>query len=423
MLRRADTLAILLASIVIPATASPQTLSQRGFLEAQGVFYPQEAPNDPTKAVADFVAREELFVKPLPWLQVSGGLDFRANSHNQVEDEWRVDFADRGIRRPRVAVRRAAVTAARGRVTVDVGKQFIRWGKADIVNPTDRFAPRDFLNVIDAEFTAVTGVRAVVQVAAQDAIEFVWLPVFTPSRTPLLDQRWAAVPVTPILVIDTGSVFPDGAQTGVRWGRVGTSIEWSVSFFDGFNHLPNIDVLPGRSSTAVRSGSVATSPEVDIVRMYPPLRTIGGDVAVPTAWFTLKAEAAYFSTKSPTTDEYLLYVLQLERQTGEWVFVGGYVGEIVTRDRATLAFAPDRGLTKSLVGRASYTIDPNRSLAFETVVRQTLSGAYFEAEYSQAYGQHWRATMSGALIRGEPDDFLGQYRLNSYLSLVLRYSF
>jgi hypothetical protein len=62
-------------------------------------------------------------------------------------------------------------------------------------------------------------------------------------------------------------------------------------------------------------------------------------------------------------------------------------------------------------------------LAFETVVRQTLSGAYFEAEYSQAYGQHWRATMSGALIRGEPDDFLGQYRLNSYLSLVLRYSF
>jgi hypothetical protein len=423
MLRRADTLAMLLASILIPAMASPQTFSQRGFLDARGVVYPQEAPNDPTQAVADFVAREELFVKPLPWLQVGGGLDFRANSHNQVEDEWRLDFADRGIRRPRLAVRRAAVTAARGRVTVDVGKQFIRWGKADIVNPTDRFAPRDFLNVIDAEFIAVTGVRAVVEVAAHDVIEFVWLPVFTPSRTPLLDQRWAAVPVMPILVIDTGSVFPDGAQTGVRWGRVGTSIEWSVSFFDGFNHLPNIDVLPGLSSTAARSGSVATGPEVEIARTYPSLRTIGGDAAVPTAWFTLKAEAAYFSTESPTTDEYLLYVLQLERQTGEWVFVGGYVGEIVTRDRATLAFAPDRGLTKSLVGRASYTIGPNRSLALETVVRQTLSGAYFEAEYSQAYGQHWRATMSGALIRGEPDDFLGQYRLNSYLSLVLRYSF
>jgi hypothetical protein len=60
---------------------------------------------------------------------------------------------------------------------------------------------------------------------------------------------------------------------------------------------------------------------------------------------------------------------------------------------------------------------------FETAIRQTLSGAYFKAEYSQAYGQHWRATASAALIRGEPDDFLGQYRLNSHGSVVLRYSF
>ena len=118
MLRRADTLAILLVvSTLIPGTASPQTLSQRGFLEGRGVFYPQEAPNDPTQAVGDFVARDELFIKPLPWLQISGGLDFRANSHSQVEDDWRVDFADRGVPRPRLSVRRAAVTAARGRVT------------------------------------------------------------------------------------------------------------------------------------------------------------------------------------------------------------------------------------------------------------------------------------------------------------------
>ena len=52
---------------------------------------------------------------------------------------------------------------ARGRFTLDAGKQFIRWGKADIVNPTDRFAPKDFLNVVDAEFLAVTGLRGVVR--------------------------------------------------------------------------------------------------------------------------------------------------------------------------------------------------------------------------------------------------------------------
>jgi hypothetical protein len=415
---RLETAVLLLILVQTPATAWAQTLSHRGFLEGRGTFFPQEALNDPTQVVADFIGREELFIKPTTWLQFAAGFDVRANSHDQVEDSWRVDFGDRGIQRPRLSIRRAAATITRGRLTVDVGKQFIRWGKADILNPTDRFAPRDFLNVIDAEFVAVTGVRGTFQAGMHDVFEAVWLPRLTPSRIPLLDQRWAPAPAMPVIIVDAGSVFPEESQIGFLWGRNGTPVEWSISYFDGFNHLPNILARPGRD---VPPGSFV--PQVDVVRTYPTLRSYGGDVAMPTAWFTVKGEVAYFTTTTAATDEYVLFVVQLERQTGEWVFVGGYAGEVVTANRATLAFAPDRGLTKSVIGRASYTIDPNRSLAFETAIRQTLSGAYFKAEYSQAYGQHWRATASVALIRGEPDDFLGQYRLNSYGSVVLRYSF
>ena len=36
--------------------------------------------------VGDLLAREEVFVKPAPWLQFAGGLELRANSHDQVED-------------------------------------------------------------------------------------------------------------------------------------------------------------------------------------------------------------------------------------------------------------------------------------------------------------------------------------------------
>ena len=144
---------------------------------------------------------------------------------------------------------------------------------------------------------------------------------------------------------------------------------------------------------------------------------------MPTRWFTVKGETAYFTSSAPDTDEYVLYVVQLERQTGEWLVVGGYAGELVTRRRAALTFAPDRGLTRSVLGRASYTIDPNRSLAFEGAVRQNGHGAYAKAEYSQAHGQHWRATLAATLIRGEPDDFLGQYRRNSHIAVALRYSF
>ncbi len=411
------------------AEISAQTLTQRGFVESRTFLFPQKAPNDSTRVVGDLLIRDEVFVKPADWMQLAGGLDLRANSHDQVDDRWRADFFDRGARRSRLSVRRLAATLTHGGFTLDVGKQFIRWGRADIVNPTDRFAPRDYLNVVDNEFLGVTAAHAVAQVGG-DTFELVWAPRFTPSRVPLLDERWTAVPLEAanMRLVDTPAALPRGSQTGVRWSHIGARFESSVSFFDGFNHLPNINLRagPGLSSGA---GSVESQVEgllpveIDLTRVYPPIRAYGADAAVPTPWFTLKGETAYFTSRSAATDEYVLYVVQLERQTGEWVLVGGYAGEAVTSRRAPSTFAPDRGTTRSLVGRASYTIDPNRSIAFEGAVRQNRRGAYTKAEYSQARGQHWRATVTGTLIRGEPDDFLGQYRRNSHLVVSIRYSF
>jgi hypothetical protein len=400
-------------SLACVAPLEGQMLTERGFIEGSGFFFPQRAPNDATPLVGDLSARGEVFVKPERWIQFSAGVDVRANSHDQVEDRWRFDVDDRGVTRPRLSLRRATITFTRGPLTVDLGKQFIRWGKADIVNPTDRFAPRDFLDVVDAGFLAVIGVHGVVQ-ARNETFEAVWLPRFTPSRSPLFNQRWTAVPesATAIAIVDGGSVLPGGSERAVRWAHVGGGVEISVSFFDGFNHLPNIDA---RVDPARRA--------VEVVRRYPPIRTYGADAAIPTRWFTVKGETAYFTSSSASTDEYVLYVVQLERQTGEWIFVGGYAGEVVTARRAALTFAPDRGMTRSIVGRASYTVDPNRSVAFEGAVRQNGDGEYAKLEYSQAQGQHWRTTLTGVAITGHADDFLGQYHRNSHVKVSVRYSF
>jgi len=404
--------AFLLLLILAPAVAGAQTLSQRGFVEGAGTLFPQEASNDSTRAVVDLRARSELFYKPAPWVQFAAGLDLRANSHDQVEQGWRVAYSDRGVREPRLSVRRLSATLTGGGFTLDAGKQFIRWGKTDIVTPTDRFAPRDFMNVIDNEFLAITAIRGAAQ-AGDDTFEAVWSPHFTPSRIPLLGERWTVVPpaAAAIPLVDAGGRLPSGSQAGVRWSHVGRAIEYSLSYFDGFNHLP-----------AIQSEFVPTPPEIAITRSYPSIRSYGGDLAAPTPWFTLKAEAAYV-TGNDSADDYVLYVLQLERQSGEWVFVGGYAGEVVTRSRTSLVFAPDRGLSRAFVGRASYTLDPNRSVAFEGAARQNGRGLYARAEYSQARGQHWRATIAAVAIGGHADDFLGQYSLNSHAALTLRYSF
>jgi hypothetical protein len=158
-------------------------------------------------------------------------------------------------------------------------------------------------------------------------------------------------------------------------------------------------------------------------RYYARMRMYGGDVAVPLRWFTVKGEGAWFQSSTKTADEYALYVIQLERMSGEWTFVGGYAGEAVTKRRVVADFAPDRGLAKTFLGRASYNIDANRSVAFEAAARQTGTGMYGKFEYTQAIGAHLRATMAATLVRGKEDDFLGQYRRNSNVQLILRYSF
>jgi hypothetical protein len=401
---------LVVALLAVPQATAAQAVSQRGFVDVSGVYFPQDAPNDRVNAVGDLLAREEIFVTPTPWLQFAAGVDVRANTHGQVDPTWRIDFLDRSRLRPAFAIRRLAATISHGRFTVDAGKQFVRWGKTDIVTPTDWLAPRDYMNVIDNEFLPVLGVRGVARFGS-DSLEAVWVPALTPSRIPLTTQRWTSAPPD-TQVVEAGAVIPEGSQTGVRWSHIGSRLEYSLAFFDGFNHLPNFQpVLP------------IVPPVVTIIPYYPSLRSYGSDIVVPTRWMTIKGEAAYFTTSTPATDEYILYVVQVERQIGEWALVGGYAGEHVTNQQSQLTFAPDRGLTKAIVGRGSYTIDVNRSAAIEGAVRQNGAGAYLKVEYSQAFVKHWRTTVSGSLIRGQPDDFIGQYHLNSHVMVAVRYSF
>ena len=63
------------------------------------------------------------------------------------------------------------------------------------------------------------------------------------------------------------------------------------------------------------------------------------------------------------------------------------------------------------------------SPSLRPVSRLRTYGSFVRFEYSQLYGQHWRATWGAAWLRGDPSDFLGQYRRNSYASLAIRYSF
>lgn len=396
--------------LVTISAATAQTFSQRGYLETSLFTYPQTAVGDSGHAVAESILNYEVTYRPDSAFTFAAGVEAQTDTHREAERAFHLSWLDREFQRPAFAARRLTVSYHKGRLNLELGKQLIRWGKADILNPTDRLAPRDFLNVVHSEFLPVTAAR-VIYGGQTDSIDLIAAPLFTPSRVPLLNQRWGGL-AADYPVIDLPSRFPGGTQFAARWNHIGRAAEFSLSWFDGFNHQPLINggVIPG------------IIPTLEFQRYYPRIRSYGADLALPLHWVTLKSEAAYFDSRDSTADRYLLYVTQLERQSGEWSFIGGYAGEIVTRATPVPSFDYERGVARALIGRVGYTISANRDLTVESVLRQNGRGFLARAEYSQAFRQHWRATVGVALIRGSDNDFLGQYARNCYVNFALRYN-
>ena len=403
--------------LIVATTCFAQSFSQRGFLETGLSVYPEAAVGDSGRAVAGAVFSYEASYRLSGPLLLRGGFEARTDTHREVERGFALSWWDRERARPALAVRTWSATYTKGLVNLELGKQFIRWGKADILNPTDRFAPRDYVDVVRNDFLAISAARLTVG-NQSNSLDLVWAPRFTPSRTPLLGQRWVVLPPLPLPVrlpvLDGGAQIPGGPQFGARWNHIGRAVEFSLSYYEGYNHLPLIEP---------RLVSRRLEPYLSLKRLYPSMRMAGIDAAIPFRPFTVKAEAAYFNSPKKDADDYLMYVAQLERQEGEWLFVGGYAGEYVAEKRSLFDFAPDRGLTRAFLGRAGYTIDATRSVALETAVRQNGEGVWAKLEYTQAFREHWRLTAGFTWIRGAAGDFLGQYHRNSHASLAVRYSF
>ena len=159
-----------------------QNFEQRGFIEDRTLVYPQDASNDSGNFVNQAWFRWEASYKASPWLKLNGAFDARADTHQQADRELRLNLDDRTTRRPALSVRQLSATIHKDKVTAELGRQLIRWGKTDILTPTDRFAPRDYLSsVVDSDFLGVTAARVTVA-GASNSLDVVWQPWFKIGR-------------------------------------------------------------------------------------------------------------------------------------------------------------------------------------------------------------------------------------------------
>ena len=162
-----------------------------------------------------------------------------------------------------------------------VGKQIIAWGRADRFNPTDNLTPRDatlLAGDIDEDRFGSLAAKGSWNFDAHTSVTGVWIPQFRPNVVPL--------PARPGVVYQENN--PDSArQWALKFDQSGKAVDWSVSWFDGFDL--NADISPGPMTTA---GQVVN---LDHHR----IRVLGADAATTRGSYRYAMEVAYVRTEDP----------------------------------------------------------------------------------------------------------------------------
>jgi len=167
-----------------------------------------------------------------------------------------------------------------GPVDLRVGRQIIAWGRADRINPTDNLTPRDFTLLVpedaDQRF-GVSGIRATTTVAGL-SLTGIFLPTFAPHVIPM---RAPPPPST------LGERVPGDPvwQGALKLERTGGRVDWSVSYFDGFDLFPDLQLAGVGPSGA------------SLVLTHHRIRVAGADAAAAVGPYTVRGEAAYTFTE------------------------------------------------------------------------------------------------------------------------------
>jgi hypothetical protein len=169
--------------LLVPSLLFAQNVAfeQKGYVEYRGFGFPETTSNDRGHAVGEALVRYDVTLRLTPRLALTGGTDTRMDTHHQTERHFRLNWNNRGRQRPNFSIRRISLVYNRGPWTWEAGKQVIQWGRAGILSPLDRFAPRDFLTVVDHEVLAVPAARARYS-TSNDTFEVVAQPFLTPTR-------------------------------------------------------------------------------------------------------------------------------------------------------------------------------------------------------------------------------------------------
>ena len=424
---------------LIPGQAFGQKALEFGGLLEESVQIYAWRPNRPDTYAAG-IGHFQLWSRTAINSRLSwrGTFDFRLDTHRDVDRHRWSDFSDRRLRQPAGAVSELYVDMKLSHVDLRLGKQQIRWGRADGFNPTDNLIPYDYLDTFSDRRIAVPAVKADAYLARAH-FEAAWVPFYTPTRLPLLGQRWfprlpSSVRIVPapgagpvdvdLTYRDLGGPLPartfGNGQWGVRYNQIVPSAEFSLSYLDGFD-----DIAFFRTVSTPVAPPALQRPQalVDFHREYYRVKVAGADFASQIGPFAIRGEAAYFDQTDPNNLDHLLFVIGLDKTWGDWFAIVQYAGQKVNGRVQNAAIFPDLGLRSTMIYRIERTLRPSRSIEIKGALRLRDGDFFVQPLYNVALSNKWRLKIGATIFAGALDSYLGQFRGNSHLNLQLIYTF
>ena len=324
-------------------------------------------------------------------------------------------------------VREAYVAGSRGEWDFAAGRQIIAWGRADSVNPTDVLTARNFTLLTPLDEDQKTGVGSIRTTWNRDALRLsaLWLPEF----------RSSILPLPTVQGVSFVSRDPSAAarQWALRAERSGESVDWAVSYFDGYERQP--DLRPEAfSANGARVGLAHTR-----------IQMLGADAATTVGRYGLRAEVAITRTEDRqgtdpfTRNPFLYAVVGGDRTffTNLNVNIQLLYRRVMSWEDPAAAPAPLRelALRQALISnqrdaqQAGATVRVAQKWWNDTLEAELIGVAWFargdflvRPRVRYAANDQLRFSLGSDLYRGPADSFFGSLRNLSTTFVEMQYN-
>lgn len=319
-------------------------------------------------------------------------------------------------------------------IELKLGKMIYVWGVADGHNPSNNLNPNDVLDIPTIEPIGIPSISLAYTHTMFD-IEFVYVPVFTPSRLSKSDNRWIGDLSDAQTNFGTlNLVLGDRELPSQTWDNSQFAIRLtSSSIIDGWDFA--LTYYDGIESIGVLRGKLVGF-NVVLDQVYPRFREIGGSFSTTIGQFEIHGEAgAHFTDGNEKDDDYYEYVAGINytwypnfELIEEILFVVEYAGEDIFDEKP---FGNEFSGSGEYIRPFKDSILTNTSIKFSEETKLSIAfiknlgddDFLFRPNLSHKFTDALEFELGFDIIQGNTTTFLGKWTKNDRVWITSTYRF